>query len=516
VTDAVIRSLVYAGPPRAALAGAHVEDGGDDSTHGLRIVRVTPRDGLPFDLFLDRATGRPVRAVRKPYDDPVVVEFRDWRPTAGVERPFTILDVDREGNVDSTRVADVTALGPLEAPRFERPADGPSDVRFASGDRALGIPFNFDNDHIMVEARVNDSQPLWFLVDTGAEYNVINLPRLAEMGLTSFGASTTSGGGGSTGLAFTKVNRLIVGGVTLLGQRAGALDVSGLEKLYGMPMGGLLGMDFIDRFTMVVDYEHRVLNLYAHGHDAGVARGTRVPFIVEEGHPHVRGAIVVDDGAEIPADFIIDSGAAESANLTMPFVRDHHLLERARRSAAPAATITPGTEKQFYTQTTVRGHLRTLRIGSVEVHEIPVNLQQGTSGAYSSPSFSGTVGERILSRFNTTYDYAHSALYLEANAEAAKPFPPRTTFGLSLMAEGPDYTHFSVAGVRKGSPADEAGFTKGDVITELDDKPATAWTLATLRTALTQEGARHTARLEREGGVRPLAFTIHLISIEDR
>src|SRR5262249_58095956 len=119
---------------------------------------------------------------------------------------------------------------------------------------------------------------------------------------------------------------------------------------------------------------------------------------------HVSGAIVVDDQGEIPADFIIDSGAAESANLTMPFVRDHHLLERARRTPAPAATVTPGTEKQFYTQTTVRGHLRSLRIGSVSVSEIPVNLQQGTSGAYASPSFSGTVGERILSRFNSTYD----------------------------------------------------------------------------------------------------------------
>ena len=518
VGDAFLRALAFLGPSRNALARAGARDAGADSSGTLRLVRLaSPDAGVGCDLLLDRASGRPVRAVRRPYDDPVVIEFRDWRAVAGVAIPFTILDVDREGNEDTTWITRAEPLAASAMPAFARPADGPSDVRFANGDRALGIPFNFDNDHIMVECRVNGTPPLWFLVDSGAEYNVINEPRLAEMGLTSFGASTTSGGGGSTGLRFSRVPRLEVGGVTLLGQRAGVLDVSGLEKLYGMPMGGLLGMDFIDRFTLVVDYDRHVLDLYTPGRDAGITRGTRVPFVVEEGHPHVRGGVVVDDAGEIPADFIIDSGAAESANLTSPFVREHRLLERARRTPAPAASVTPGTEHQWYTQTTVRGFLRSLRIGAVTVHDLPVNLQQGTTGAYASPSFSGTVGERLLSRFNAAYDYAHSALYLAPNAAAAKPFPLRTTFGVSLMADGADYTHFSVAGVRTGSPADSAGFVKGDVIAALDGKPASAWRLASLRAALAEEGTRHRAEIQRGAGATvPLEFTVHLVSIEDR
>ena len=153
----------------------------------------------------------------------------------------------------------------------------------------------------------------------------------------------------------------------------------------------------------------------------------------------------------------------------------------------------------------------------MSVESIPVNLQQGTSGAYASPSFSGTIGERILSRFNTTYDYARSVLFLQPNAGAGKPFPPRTTFGLSLVADGEDYTRFSVAGVRKGSPADSAGFVKGDVIASLDGRPASGWRLASLRTALAQEGAHHRAEIERTGGApASLDFTVHLVSIEDR
>jgi len=58
---------------------------------------------------------------------------------------------------------------------------------------------------------------------------------------------------------------------------------------------------------------------------------------------------------------------------------------------------------------------------------------------------------------------------------------------------------------------------KGDVIAALDGKPASAWRLASLRTALAEEGTRHRAEILRGSGAPvPLEFTVHLVSIEDR
>ncbi len=516
VTEAFLHAMVDLGPSREALRDAVATDAGDDSTHTLRRVRLTPRGGVACELILDRASGRPVRATRWPYDDPVTLEFADWREVAGVAMPFRIVAIDREGNADTTWVTEAAPLDPGATPRFARPADGPSDVRFASGDRALGIPFDFSNDHLMVLGSVNGSKPLWFLIDTGAEGNYLNSSRLAEMGLTEFGRSTTSGGGGSTGLGATHVDRLTVGGATLLGQRDAVLDIASIERVYGVPMGGLLGMDFIDRFTMAVDYDRKVIDLYTPGRDAAVKRGIRVPFIVEEGHPHVPGSIVVDDGPAIPTDWIIDSGAAESCNLTAPFVREHRLLERARRTPAPAPSTVPGTENQFYTQSVVRGHLRAIAVGSVSVHDVPLNLQQGARGAYSSPSFSGTIGQRLLSHFNTTYDYTSRAIWFAPNRASAAPFPPRTTFGLTLMSAGADFTRFDVAGVRRGSPADSLGFRKGDVIAALDGRPASAWRVAAVRAALAEAGARRTVLRQRAGAPdTTLTFVVRVVSIEE-
>ena len=85
------------------------------------------------------------------------------------------------------------------------------------------------------------------------------------------------------------------------------------------------------------------------------------------------------------------------------------------------------------------------------------------------------------------------------------------------MSDGPSYTTFSVPGVRKDSPADSAGFRKGDVISAFDDKPASAWRLAGLRAALADAGSRHSAVVKREGQAdTTLGFTVRVVSIEDR
>lgn len=517
ITDAFLMSLVYAGFSRRALADAGARDGGDDSTGALRVVRLAPPGGIACDLYLDKGSGLPVRAVRKPYDDEIVVAFEDWRPVQGVAMPFRVLVKSGDDAADTSEVTEITAQeGRKPKWSFAPPLDPPSDVRFASGDRALGIPFNFENDHIMVECSVNGRKPIWFMFDTGADVTVINTPRLAELGLSAFGTTTTTGGGGSTGFAFTHVARLDVGGASLLGQRNGVIDVSGLERIYGMPMGGVLGYDFASRFVVVVDYGKRTMSLYANDAKKERSRGEKVRFVLEEGHPHVAGSITVDDGGPIPADFIIDSGAAETANLTTPFVRANRLLERARKTPAPAPAVIPGTEKQFFSQTTVRGHLRSLRLGNVTLTDIPVNLQQGTSGVYASATFSGTIGERILQRFTTTYDYERSVIVLDPNAEYSKPFPPRTTFGLSLISDGPDFTTFKVTAVRKNSPAEAAGFLTGDVFESMDDKPASSWRLGAIRAALAADGTTHSVYVARgEAEKIRIGFKVELVSIED-
>ncbi len=199
-------------------------------------------------------------------------------------------------------------------------------------------------------------------------------------------------------------------------------------------------------------------------------------------------------------------------------MRAHDLLTRARKTPPPAAATTPGMAGQWFAQTSVRGFLQELRVGPIAMRNVPVNLQQGTSGAYARASFAGTVGQRVQSRFVNTWDYGRSTLWLAPGRDAARPFAPRTTFGLSWLADGADFTTFTVSALRKDSPAAAAGFATGDTLVALDDRPAAGLTLAQVQAALRADGAAHTADVRRAGVAAPvrLTFMVKTVSIEDR
>jgi S1-C subfamily serine protease len=139
----------------------------------------------------------------------------------------------------------------------------------------------------------------------------------------------------------------------------------------------------------------------------------------------------------------------------------------------------------------------------------------GTKGAYASTGFSGTIGEGVLHRFNTVYDYSRSAMILEPNAEHAKPFPARKTFGATFLSDGPTYTRFTVTGVRKASPAEAAGLRKDDVVVAADGKPAAEMRLADLRKIITDEGAHHVLSIERSGEPVSIDVVVTLVPIDE-
>src|ERR1700730_17017362 len=51
------------------------------------------------------------------------------------------------------------------------------DLHFGSIQSARRIPFEFVGNHIYLRARVNDSEPLWFLLDTGATASYLDVQK---------------------------------------------------------------------------------------------------------------------------------------------------------------------------------------------------------------------------------------------------------------------------------------------------------------------------------------------------
>jgi hypothetical protein len=323
-----------------------------------------------------------------------------------------------------------------------------------------------------------------------------------------YGGLTTIGGGTSAASgSYVQHVTYRFGDVELRDQHAAVLELKGLEKLYGMPLGGILGFDFLSRFVTDIDYVKKTLTLRPRTFDTSHMKGSHVPLVLQGEQPYFSGKIRV--GSEtIPAWFILDVGAADTITFTTPFIAKHRLIERAGDQARTVRKfVAPDVEA--FNPTNIRGLIDAVMIGGVTLPHVLVNFSAAKNGAYTSPAFDGNVCETILSRFaHVILDYGRSVMILQPQASTTKPFEERKSFGMSVIAGSPDLHHFIVTAVDPSSSAATAGFQKGDVITAVDTTPAEELTLAAVKKVLGEEGRRHTFAVRRGTGELTITATI--------
>lgn len=126
------------------------------------------------------------------------------------------------------------------------------------------IPFEFINKHIFIPVRVNDSRPLWFVLDTGDQYAIINLNTAKELGLR-LRVQVRVGGAGSQTLtgAFVDDAKFVLQGLKGFIQPVTlALPIGHLAPRLGQDFDGIIGSEFISQFVVEIDYQARVLRLH--------------------------------------------------------------------------------------------------------------------------------------------------------------------------------------------------------------------------------------------------------------
>ncbi len=505
-TAAFESAVIAFGPPQR-IREAAVSQSEDDK---LYLLRVTPPGGAPMTWYVDPQTWLPVKSVRPGEDSEIATIYEDWGRTSGVTTPQHARVSETEMPEYRWKRTGLRIETDAAVRRFEPPKPGCPDARLDAN--APPVHFNFESSHIILKVRVNGREPIGFILDTGADQNVIHTRRLADFGLTTYAKSATTGGGGTAEYDYAEGATFTLPGVELRRQHVAVLDQSGLERALGMPLGGILGYDFISRFVVEIDYDTKLITFHDPRTWKYPGGGVSVPVTFDAGIPFADGTISVPTKPAIPAYFILDFGAAETMTLTSAFVKTNDLVRLAGTNAR--VNRPAGLENQFFAQNNVRGHIDRLALGGLTVESIPVNMSVNTQGAYSSANFSGTVGEGIYRRYHVFLDYAHERMIFEPTPEAAKPFPERQTYGLSLLASGPDLHTLTVSAVRPGSPAEADGFKEGDRIAAIDGQPAAEVTLGELRDRLSRQGERHHLEIARGNEELALAIEVRLVSLD--
>jgi len=155
------------------------------------------------------------------------------------------LDSVPERHRDGARVLSFPATPPEPRPAGPAAPSGAVQIRFTPG------------QPIWVSARINDAGSAQLMLDTGASVTTISPRALEQLGVSSRSALRGSIRG-VTGSADALL--VMVDSIEVAGARAGPIRVVAHDSELGQG-DGLLGRDFLDRFTVNIDSAAGIVTL---------------------------------------------------------------------------------------------------------------------------------------------------------------------------------------------------------------------------------------------------------------
>jgi hypothetical protein len=494
--DAYRAALGYWFPERWP---ATIEDAGErrEGERAFSVVRVTPRGGRPYELWVDAATGRFDRWTERDATRLRTVHLSDYRQVGGVWLPHAVRSTTGDAKYDDHYTLEHAALGESIADeRFAPPPPPPADFAIADGRAATTVPFQLANHHIYVDVRLNGKGPFRLLADTGGS-NIVTPALARELGLETAGALEGRGvGERSEDVALTRVGTVELGEASLKDQLFAVFPLAGLDAAEGVEVQGLIGYEVFKRFVVTIDYAARRLTLHDPRAFRPDGRGVAVPFTFDGHVPQVDGTL---DG--IAGKFWIDTGSRASLSVFRPFADRHGLVERyAARLEAVTGWGIGGPARALLARA------RRLTLGDVVVERPVIDISVRTEGTTDDRYGAGNVGGVILKRFTVTFDYGTQRIFFAPNAAAREP-EPHDRAGLWLNAAG---GAFEVMDVVAGGPAAKAGVRVGDRVVAVDGTPAAKLGLPDLRERLrtSRPGTKVRLTLESAGTRRDVTVAL--------
>src|SRR6202050_1230375 len=362
------------------------------------------------------------------------------------------------------------------------------EVHTAPSHQSLAtILFDLYFNEIYVPVRVNNSEPLWFVVDSGAGGWIVDRAHAVRLGLRleQETAQGTGAGSGSYDVSYVKDVSFRLSDFTIPVPLIGVIDLSNNRSQIGREIEGLVGFDFFEKFIVEIDYESKIIRLFDPKTYQYSGVGESIPITVDQEarNPFLTAEITVQGAAPQSRKLLIDTGSNDALD-------DSFVAQSTGPTIESGSGGGRGKEFKFNA-----GRVSRLRLGAVSFDDVDA----GAGGV-------ALVGGEILRRFTVIFDFAHSRMILEPNQHIKDAFLfDASGVTLRLVPESGD---FAVHSVMQGSPAGDAGMREGDLIQSIDGLSSKQFTLHQIESIFLRVGSEHHLTVQRDN--QSLKFDIKL------
>ena len=283
---------------------------------------------------------------------------------------------------------------------------------------------------------------------------------------------TIRGIAGIRKVSFLNNRKLRLPGITIDSLNFHINDYSILTAVYGEKIDGIIGYSVFSRYIIKVDYDNYKMEFWSKGTFRYPKGGTI--FKPSIGTLAVQPA-KVRDAFTVNSRFLYDIGAALCLLLSKEFITDSSFLSKGKKIYIKEAE---GVGGKIDMQLTV---IKELKLGQYRFKNVPTYIFSDDNNITSYPHMGGLIGNDILRRFNTIFNYEKEEFYLIPNTHFVNPFDYAYTGVELYLIDG----IITAGDVAQGSPAEKAGLREGDEIVSVnkifsDDLDAMKYALQTL------------------------------------
>ena len=370
------------------------------------------------------------------------------------------------------------------------------------------IPFKFINNLIFIPMNVNGAE-LTFMLDTGVSETTIFSLENKELKLSPLEKMKFSGLGGSTSIEGFKSDH----NVGKIGEHFintsftlfMILDQNfNISSHVGIPVNGIIGYHFFKNHPVVIDYGSKKITVYNDTElfKKKIKKFNELPISVERNKPYIFADVEMTNQKN-SSKLLIDLGNSDAIWLFPALIKDF-VYNRPNIEDY----LGRGFNGDIYGK---RSRIHNFYLGNFKFEKPLTAMPDEFSIQHVSlvGERKGSVGGEIIRRFTTAFDYPNQKLYLKKNGNYGDPFhfnmsgldfqqdglqwerdvislesknKEKSPVGVNIISNTLQYKFslkplFSIAGVRKDSPAYKAGLKKGDELITINGRKTSDMTL---------------------------------------